>query len=332
MRKLLPKMDAITWSRIGELALENERSNRDCLFHGDSLRALRELEIGKGSSAIVIAAGPSIKIQNPAKSIVAANFKGAIITSESGIRYCLSQGIIPSLVVTVDPMPNVSRWFGLPEMTQQDVTDGKYHYPLYLDHAFKDQLTANEEILSLLDQYGRQMRIALATTSSPRLIERVLDVGMSIYWFNPMIDDPDEPDSITRQLQVSNGFPSVNAGGNVGSACWMMADAVLNKSHVALTGMDFSYPEGMKPEITQYYKDMVELVGKREAESLFVRVKNPHTNTWHYTDPAYMWYRQIFLEMAESADCQTFNCSGGGIIFGDFVTHMPLTEFLQDHG
>src|SRR5262249_30981585 len=148
--------------------------------------------------------------------------------------------------------------------------------------------------------------------------------GMKIYWWNPMLDDPDKPDSVTQKLHASNGLPCVNAGGNVGAACWMMADAVLGKRHVALTGMDFSHYDGTSYAQTQYYKELAELVGEDKLDTVFMRVFNPHLESWFFTDPAYMWYRENFLSMVKEGDCKTANCTEGGILFGEGIDFVPL--------
>ena len=176
------------------------------------------------------------------------------------------------------------------------------------------------------------MRIALATSASEAVVARALDLGMEIYWWNPMLDDPDQPGSRTREAWRLNRFPCVNAGGNVGTACWMMAHAVLGKRHVALTGMDFAYYDGTPYSATQYYREALALVGEKDLSRLYPRYLNPHTNTWFYTDPAYNWYREAFLEMVRDADCMTYNCTGGGILFGDGIIHMALGDFLDRHG
>ena len=173
------------------------------------------------------------------------------------------------------------------------------------------------------------MRIAVCSSIAPEVADRILATGMEVYWWNPMWDDPDLEGGVTWKLQEMNGLPAVNAGGNVGTACWMMADAVLGIGHVALTGMDFSYYDGTPYLNTQYYREAVDLVGEENLGSIFMRVRNPHTDTWFFTDPAYMWYRESFLELAADADCKTYNCTGGGILFGEPVEFIPLEEFLQ---
>jgi hypothetical protein len=62
---------------------------------------------------------------------------------------------------------------------------------------------------------------------------------------------------------------------------------------------------------------------------VFVRILNPHVGLEFYTDPAYLWYRDAFLEMAQRVTCETYNCTGGGVLFGPGVHWMALPEFLS---
>jgi hypothetical protein len=246
------------------------------------------------------------------------------------MRYLLRAGIVPDLVVTLDPHPKrIVRWFGDPDLKPENLGVDDYFARQDMDRAFADELRANEEILALLDRHGKGMRIALSTSASPAVVSRALACGMRIYWWNPMYDDPDMPGSVTRGLQAMNRLPCVNAGGNVGAACWMMAHAVLAKKHVGLAGMDFAYYCDTPYRNTQYYREAVALVGEEGLDSIYIRVFNPHLQQWFYTDPAYMWYRNVFLEMALEADCVTYNCTEGGILFGDNVRFVRLRDFLS---
>lgn len=331
-RRLVDNMERMTRDRIGDLCVKNAENNRPCFTHGRSLAALRDETVGEGDSAIIVAAGPSIKRQDPIKAIKASGYKGALVVTESAILYCLRNGIVPSLVVTVDPAPiRIIRWFGDPDLTIKALEADDYYRRQDMDDSFANEMKTNEQVLELMDRHAKDMSIALSTSSSEPVVRRVIDAGMNVYWWNPMLDDPDAPDSVTRRIQASNGFPSVNAGGNIGAACWMMADAVLGKRHVALTGIDFAYYDDTPYNATQYYPDAVALVGEENLDSLYMRIHNPYTDSWFYTDPAYMWYRQVFLEMAAEADCRTYNCTGGGIVFGEGVEFTPLESFLEKH-
>lgn len=329
--QLVAQMADITRDRIQALAFENARNNLEEIRKGKSLRALRKEPAGIGDQAIVIAAGPSLKQTQVAEQIIASNYQGAIIATESSMLYCLRHGIIPDLVVTVDPHPKrIVRWFGDPDLNEADLRNDDYFERQDLDSSFTEALRTNEEILKLLDKHGPKIRIAVASSSANTVVTRAHQSGMQVYWWNPMFDDPDHEDSVTGVLQTQNNLPCVNAGGNVGSAAWMMANAVWNKQRIAVTGMDFGYYADTPYRNTQYYHEAVALVGEDQLDDLFMKIYNPHLKKWFYTDPAYMWYRECFLQMAAHAGCITFNCTEGGILFGDNITVTNLSSFLSN--
>ena len=329
-QNLVSQMNEITLNRIGEMTLENARINQVFTNRGKSIAELRNQKIGQGESAIVMASGPSNKHHNPIVPIKSSGFKGALVIPESAMRYLLSNGVIPDLIVTVDPHPTrMIRWFGNPHLTEESLKKDDYYCRQDMDESFANEIATNSEVIQLLKQYGKQLKIAMATSAPKEVVQRVVETGMEIYWWNPMLDDPDQEGSMTSELYRINELPSVNCGGNVGTAGWMMAHAVLNKKHVALTGMDLSYYDGTPYRNTQYYAAMLPLVDKKELGSFFTRIYNPHTQSWFFTDPAYLWYRDVFLEIVEEADCTTYNCTQGGILFGDNIEFIPLRQFLE---
>jgi len=287
--QLVAQMSDITRDRIQALALENARNNLSKIQEGVSLKALREETAGTGDKAIVIAAGPSLKRKQVAEQIIDSDFQGAIIATESSMLYCLRQGIIPDLVVTVDPHPKrIVRWFGDPDLTEADLRTDDYFERQDLDTSFSEALRTNDEILELLNKYGQQIKIAVSSSSANTVVTRAHQSGMQVYWWNPMYDDPDQENSVTRALQIENHLPCMNAGGNVGSAAWMMANAVLNKQRIAVTGMDFGYYAETPYRNTQYYYEALALVGEERLDELYMHVLNPYLEQWFYTDPAYM--------------------------------------------
>lgn len=329
-RQLVDRMGAITRDRIQEVALANAARNLDAIRSGRSLRELRKQALGHGDKAIVLAAGPSLKRQQVAAQLKAAAYRGTLIATESSMLYCLRNDIVPDLVITVDPhSKRIVRWFGDTALTQADLEADDYFSRQDLDKSFADELRANEEIITLLDRYGKRMRIAVSSSAAPEVVQRATETGMDVYWWNPMYDDPDSDDSITRQLFETNGLPCVNAGGNVGTAAWMMAHAVLGKQHVAVTGMDFGYYAETPYRNTQYFHEAIALVGEDKLDDIFTHIFNPHVQQWFYTDPAYLWYRECFLELAADAHCTTYNCTEGGILFGEHIAFTPLQEFLN---
>jgi hypothetical protein len=329
--EIVANMVAITRERIGQHGLDNAKKSLPLIRTGKSIRNLVGQPIGQGDSALIVAAGPSIKRRDPAPLIVSSGYRGAIIVPDGGIRYCLTNGVIPDLIVTADPhATRIVRWFGDPELTQDRLDADDYWRRQDMDPAFADEVAINRQMLELVDRHGSRLKIALCSSASPAVVKRVHDAGLDVYWWNPMYDDPDMPESVTRRLFEENGLPCVYGGGNVGSACWMLASAVLDKKHIGLCGMDFSYYSGTPYYQTQYYHDIVELVGEDRLDAVYMRIFNPHENDWFYTDPAYMWYRQCFLEMASESDAKTYNCTEGGILFGGNVDYMPLRRFLGE--
>ena len=327
-RALQPRMAALTDEYNAPIALANAARNLPFLGAGRSIAELRGASLGKSNRAIVIAAGPSMHRVNPFPALRNAAFDGAVIATDSAILRCLRNGIVPDLVVTLDPHDSsIVRWFGDPALDAGALEDD-YFRRQDMDDLFHDELRTNRELLDLLARHGPAMRIALSTSAGERVVRRVIECGMQIYWFNPMIDDPDLPDSRSRRLFESNRLPLINCGGNVGTACWMIADAVLGRRDVAVTGMDFSYYADTPYLNTQYYRQALELVGEDNLDALYVRIFNPHVGQWFYTDPAYLWFRTAFLELAADADCATYNCTGGGILFGEPVIVATIEDFI----
>ena len=151
---------------------------------------------------------------------------------------------------------------------------------------------------------------------------------MELYWWNPMMDDAESPESVSRQLYRLNRVPCMVSGGNVGTAAWIFAHQVLSQREVAVVGMDLGYPPGTPLMRTQYYTELKTLFGD-EADEAMIPVENPYTGETWSADPAYFWYRKCFLELAAQADCVTSNCTEGGILFGKGVRWTPLEEFLE---
>lgn len=329
-RELVAKLGQITLDRVGDAVVANARRNAELLDRGKSIAALRGAQLGEGDTAVIVGAGPSIRRRDPAKLL--KDYKGTIVCTDSAIFYLLKNGIVPSLVATVDAhATRIVRWFGDPKLNRASLEKDDYFRRQDMDEAFAAEIETNRQILALLEEHGRKMKIAVSTSASQAVVDRVLETGMEIYWWNPMLDDPDEPGSVTRQLYDLNRLPCINGGGNVGSSCWMIASEVLGKKKVALAGLDFAYYDDTPYTQTQYYKEAVALVGEENLDTIFMRMKNPHLDAWFYTDPAYMWYRECFLEMVQDSSAQTFNCTEGGILFGEGITTLPLAAFLAEH-
>lgn len=327
--KLVDQMDKLTFDRIGEKSIKNIKNNHASLKHGQSIAKLKD-RIGNFDDGIIIAAGPSIKRMDPISKIINSNFKGKIVATESGLYYCLKNNLVPDLVVTIDPHESrIVRWFGNPDLTTEELEKDDYYRRQDMDEAFANEKKVNDELIQMINQNCNGVPIALSTASSKAVVDRVLSVGMDVYWFNPMLDDPEIENSHTMNAYRLNKLPCINCGGNVGTTAWMILDEVLKAKKVALTGVDFSYYSDTSYVQTQYYTEALEIFGKENLDDFFINVYNPILDKWFFTDPAYMWYKNIFLEMTKDANCETFNCTNGGILFGDGITFTKLEEFLK---
>ncbi|ANK82342.1 MAG: hypothetical protein TEF_17250 [Rhizobiales bacterium NRL2] len=333
LKQLQNEMASMTSARTMDMCLANVEVNEPHYRNGRSLKELRDLGLGEGDSAVVIAAGPSLRRRDPVPTLVETGYRGATVITESALSHCLRQGLVPTCAVSVDPHPlRIVRWFGDPDLDDGRMAADDYFRRQEQDPSFADEKRKNDELLALMEEFGPRIHIALGTTSSPDVVKRVHEIGMQVFWFNPMLDDPDEPGSVTAELQRRNGLPCMNAGGNVGGACWMLAHAVLGKARVAVTGMDFGYYADTPLINTQYYYEALNLAGEAHVEDLYVDIYNPHLDEWYFTDPAYYWYRSAFIEMTDDADCETWNCSGGGTLFSDRINWAPLEKFLAEAG
>ena len=333
-RKIASALGEITFHKVREEGFANASANASLIATGSSIEALRNTELIEGEDALVIAAGPSLHRFETARIIKEAGYKGGIVATESAMAWCLRHGIVPHLVVTLDPHAHrIVRWFGDPKLDEAALARDDYFARQDQDPNFRtNQLAFNRQLLALVNEFGPRMRIAVCSSAAAAVVNRVVESGMEAYWWNPMYDDYDKDDSLTVRIHASNNLPCVNAGGNVGSACWVFAHAVLGKRRVGLVGVDFGYYGDTPYSQTQYYKEILELVGPDRLDDVYVRFRNPHLGKEFYTDPAYLWYRDSFLEMALQAqgECRTVNCTGGGILFGPGIQWTPLSEFLAE--
>lgn len=322
-----------TLRKTGELGLRHARENLPYL--GKTVLDLsRSLAGSEPRPAIVVSAGPSLHRRHSVAAIRDSGFDGIVIAVDGALGHCLHAGLVPDYVVTVDPDRfRIVRWFGDTRLSEKPEDD--YYSRQDLDPALHaDEVAYNERLIGLVNEYGPRIRALISSSVSPEVSQRCLESGMDMYWWNPMYDDFDEPDSYTRKVVALNKAPAITAGGNVGTASWVLAHAVLGCRDIGMVGMDFGYAPGTAARNTQYYYELAELYGLERAEDGLIEVPNPHLGETWLTDPTYYWYRQSFLALAQEApdDVRTYNCTEGGTLFGDRVEVTPLTSFLERFG
>jgi len=325
-RKIAQALEAATFERVAGVGLANAEANRSRIAR--SVLELAETPLGSGDAAIVVGAGPSLYRRRSLERLRASRFAGTIVAADGALGACLRAGVAPHVVVSVDPHPErIVRWFGDPTLTAPRGDDYFRRQEMDPTH-HGDELAVNRALVELVDAHGPKLKVAAATSAAPAVVERCEQAGMDLYWWNPMYDDYDAPGSLSRRLWEMNGLPCLNGGGNVGTAAWVLTNAVLGKRRIGLIGIDLGYAPGTPYEKTQYYPELVDLLGDRFREA-FIHTENPATGETWFSDPAYHWFRNVFLEMARGAECQTVNCSEGGLLFGDGITIATLDHFLE---
>ena len=325
-RKIAGALEAATFERVAGVGLANAERNHSRIVR--SVLDLVETPLGEGDAAVVVGAGPSLHRRRSLERLGASGFTGTIVAADGALGACLRAGVVPHVVVSVDPHPErIVRWFGDPALQTAPADD--YFRRQEMDPVHQgDELSANRALVELVDAHGPKIKVAAATSAAPAVVERCEQARMELYWWNPMYDDYDKPGSLSRRLWKMNGLPCLNGGGNVGTAAWVLAHAVLGKRRIGLVGIDLGYAPGTPYEKTQYYPELRELLGDRYREA-FIHSENPVTRETWFSDPAYHWFRDVFLEMAREADCETINCTEGGLLFGPGITTAPLDTFLE---
>jgi len=280
-------------------------------------------------SVVVIAAGPSLRRQNIIPRLMALRNQFTMVCCDGALPACLREGLVPDIVVSVDPDEHrIVRWFGDSKLDKRP--DDDYYRRQDLDvHMRDDERARNQEVTRLVNRFGPKIAAALSTSAAPDVTSRCREAGMQIYWWNPLYDDWSKPDSYARKVyDLTGGIPCMTGLGHTGGAAWVLAHAVLGCRRVGIVGMDLGYPDGTSVVNTQYY-DAVRQLPLENAESLLVRIDNPYSGEVYMTDPVYYWYRETMLDGARSAECETVNCSGEGILFGEGLEWGSLEEFAS---
>jgi hypothetical protein len=322
------KLSQGTYRKCIERGQEHAMGNRG--FINKTIKDLgRELELEEKRAALVISGGPSLHKKQHISVLREEGFNGYIVAADGAMGHCLRNDIIPDFVLTVDPDPHrIIRWFGDPFL--DDRPDDDYFRRQDIDPAHNaDEVARNRETMALVNRFGPRIKLIISTSVTPQITRRALEAGMELYWWTPLYDDFEDADSRSKALCRELKVPCMTTGGNVGSSCWVFAQAILRSDPVLMVGMDFSYPPGTDVYNTQYYDVLKDLYPDAPHKGL-IEVYNPVLEEVWVTDPAYYWYARNFREMMGAALGRTINCTEGGILFGDGVVWKPFREALKE--
>jgi len=309
--------------------IENAEYNRE--FVKKTLKDLPRPKNEKAQSAIVISAGPSVHKLKMIKKIKEANFKGSVIAVDGAYVACLKEDLIPDYVLTLDPHPTrMVRWFGDPDFEKNSKNDDYFkRQDLNIDFR-NDSIRENQKNIDLINKMCKFSKLITCTTAPKNVVKRVLESKFDIYWWNPLMDDPKDENSLTRKMYNINKIPCMNTGGTVGTAAWVFASSILKVKEVAVVGMDLGYYSDTPVNMTQTYYELQEFADTEEdLQKMFVYLDFPLTGETFYTDPTYYWYRKNFIELVSLSNESTFNCSEAGTLFGDGIDCIYLDSFLR---
>ena len=294
---------------------------------------LRDFKFEKKNSALIVSGGPSLRVINNIDLIKKYKDSFIIISTDGSLFYLLENNIIPDLIVSLDPHPTrIIRWFGDQKLSKKKLTEDNYFRSQDIDIKFKNEIMVNKKILKLTSKFGRRFNLALCTSAPENVVKRLIKIKSKIYWWNPFLDDVDKKKiSYSEKLYNINKLPLINSGGNVGSACWMIAANVLNCKNIGMIGMDFSYYIDTNLKQTQYYGILKKNFGTKYINKFYKRIFNPYVKKYFYTDYVYNWYKDIFLEMINDSKNNTINCTEGGILFGKSIKNMKLKDFFKKY-
>ncbi len=315
----------------GERILEHALLNLEDL--SKTIKDLPALDPVKSRSAIIISAGPSTNRRNSIRRIKESKYRGTTIVTDGSYVACLKAGLIPDFMLTLDPHPTrMVRWVGDHEF-EKHIANDDYFTRQDLNIEFrKNSAQQNEEHIALVNQFGHLTKAIVASTAPRNLVRRLKEAQFDIYWWNPLVDDPTKPDSLTRKMHAVNKLPCLNTGGTVGTAAWVFGNSVLKTPRIGLVGMDFGYHRDNPIEKTQTYYELIEhLGGREELEQCFIEYEFPLTKEKFYTDPTYFWYRKNFLELFTQATTKAYNCTEGGTLIHDRIPCITLDDFIRTY-
>lgn len=326
-KRELELISKATFLKTKDVGLRHAKGNLP--YIKTTIADLRRGLAGKnGRPSIVVSAGPSLHKKKSLEAIKKHGFNGDIIAVDGSLAHCLRNGIVPDYVVTLDPHPHrIMRWFGDPKINERPKED--YFQRQDLDPVLnKDHIRKNKESMMLVNKYGKDIKVVISTSVCPEIPARCLEAGMKLFWWNPIYDDYDKPGSLTKKIYELTKAPCMVTGGNVGTAAWAFALAVLQSPDIILVGMDNAYPPGTNVINTQYYEFLKNIIPDDPAKGL-IKVYNPYLKENWLTDAAYYWYNSVFLDMAAKSDAITYNCTEGGILFGRSVKFAGLAPTLK---
>lgn len=325
--RVVSEVARIGYEKHFSTIIENSISNKKHIE-----KSIRDIDISykNRDSALVISAGPSLHKNNILERIKNSDYKGIIVAVDGSYIKCLQNGVVPDFVLTLDPHPTrMVRWFGDPDFEKNMEGDDFFdRQDLNIEFRNNSQ-QKNRSNINLVDEHASESKLVICSTAPKNIVSRCLSADFDSYWWAPLVDNPYREGSVTRTVCEATGLPAMNTGGNVGSAAWVFAQTQLKAKNIAVVGMDLGYYSDTPIEKTQTYYELKSHLNDDDFKNAFRQFKSPISGEDFYVDPTYAWYCQNLLDMIKANGAKLYNCSGGGVLFGDGVECISIEDFIS---
>ncbi len=288
-----------TLEEFGQIWMENIAENMEVIL---SSKSTKELPKHSGKSAIVIAAGPSVRKNNHLKLLRESDFDGVIIAVDRMLIPLLKEGIIPDYIVNADGhRNNILKFFDDP----------------------------------IVDKHADRIKTIFATLAPPNAVNRFKGEK---YFYNAMIDNPKTRNSITKYLRFMTRKPNLNTTGNVGGFGVIFA-YYLKCNPISMIGLNLGYPVETPLAETYSYINIKQAYPDMSDEDIYAtfyqECTHPFFGTKSFTEPIFQYYKEGLIDAAHYMDTEGYkliNCTEGGIIFEEPIESMWFRDFLGKHG
>jgi len=250
-----------------------------------------------GETAIIVGAGPSFKQRGHMKVLAEAK-NHTIITTDRMLVPMLEANITPDFVVSVDGHREAIVRFYESELVSEKLTT-----------------------------IG-----VMGVTVAPNVVQRFSDKR---FFFTPMLDDIDQPVSLTSAMSLMTGTSILATGGNVGITSTYFA-FYLGFRNIILTGLDLGYTADTPIENSAYYPIVKEadptITPERYKKLYVIEGYNPDFQVKYYTDVAWKSHIDDLVRQSKymhEKGVNLINATEGGSVHGGAIISLPLKEAIS---
>lgn len=293
--------------------IQNFTLNLDKIQEELSAKQIIENHFDKNDYVLVIGAGPSLKKHNHLEKLANSNYQGAIICTDRSLIPALKAGVTPErfsnfYVVTIDAYKEIQKYYD------------------------------NE----IVKKYGHLIKGIFSVLTFPEVVNKARNSGIKIHWIHTLFDYDDGQKSFNhisalmiRAKNPKHKLPAIQTGGNVGTSSWFIGWKILKSKTICLIGMNHGWEEDDPKDLIYshgHVGDISKIKSNEENfENLFPKIFNPFFKTNCILDPIFQYYSSTLKEfiLRSPKEVSTINATEGGSLFGERITCVKFTEFLD---